>query len=379
MANPFVIDSPAPSSELIDREEELRTLLELAEGGHNSRLTAPRRFGKTTLLTKLGEEAEKAGMQFVLVDFFGVLSLGDVARRIERAYVEALKGPVASWYAGLRRRWRVRGRAGLPEAGIELESLPASEAQEQLEQLLDLPKSIHRRTGNATLVAFDEFQAVLAAADAIDALIRSRIQHHGPAASYVFAGSQPGLLAELFGDRERPLFGQARAVSLGPLDDTALAEYIDSRFRDTGRDASPIIDDLLELVRGHPQRAMLVAHHLWDVTPARGTAGGEEWEAAVQGALSELQEAFERSWELRSANERRTLAAVSWTGKWGMGETLYAKSTLERFRLSKGTTRTVSQKLLRSGDLRRDEDDGRVTLVDPLFEAWIASGGRPRF
>lgn len=377
MPNPFVIDAPAPPAELIDREAELRRLLELAEGGHNSRLVAPRRYGKTTVLARLGEDAAKLGMRWVYVDFFGVLSLADVAARIDRAYLEALKGPVASWFAAVRRRWRVVGRAGMPGAGIDLESLPQDQAEERLHELLDLPKTIHERTGTLTLVAFDEFQELLTAADSADAVVRSRIQHHRSEAAYVFAGSHPGLMAELFGARERPLYGQAREIALHPIDDEALAAYIGERFAQTGRDAAAVMPELLALVRGHPQRAMLMAHHLWEATDAGTAAGAEQWDAAARGALSELQESFERYWERLSANERRVLAAIAAAGPWGDGDSLYSTSTLERFRLSKGSARDVSRQLTRSGDLVRASGRSALLLVDPLLEAWIVAGRRP--
>jgi hypothetical protein len=375
MPNPFIIDAPAPPSELIDREGELEKLLDLAEGGHNTRLVAPRRYGKTTLLARVGEEGAARGMRWVYVDFFGVLSLGDVAARVDRAYVESLKGPLGSWFAAVRRRWGVRGRAGVPGAEVELESLPQTQAEERLHELLDLPKTIYERTGMLTLVAFDEFQEVLTAADSADAIIRSRIQHHRDEAAYVFAGSHPGLLAELFGARERPLYGQAREIALDPLEDDALVAYIAGRFEQTGRDPAAVMGDLLALVRGHPQRAMLMAHHVWEATGPGETAGAEQWEAALHGALSELQESFERYWERLSANERRVLAALASAD--ATGDSLYSKGTLERFRLSKGTARDVSRQLLRSGDVTRGQARGSLLLVDPLLEAWIASGRHP--
>ena len=371
MPNPFIIDAPAPPAELIDREAELEKLLNLVEGGHNSRLVAPRRYGKTTLLARLGGAGAARGMRWVYVDFFGVLSLGDVAARVDRAYVESLKGPLGSWFAAVRRRWQVRGWAGAPGAGVELESLPQDRAEERLHELLDLPKTIYERTGMLTIVAFDEFQELLTAADSADAIIRSRIQHHRDEAAYVFAGSHPGLLAELFGARERPLYGQAREIALEPLDDAALAEYIGGRFAQTRRDPAAVMDDLLALVRGHPQRAMLMAHHLWEATPAGEAAGAEGWQTALRGALSELQESFERYWERLSANERRVLGALA-----SGGDSLYSKGTLERFRLTKGSARDVSRQLLRSGDLARGEASGSPVLVDPLLEAWIAAGRR---
>jgi hypothetical protein len=129
-------------------------------------------------------------------------------------------------------------------------------------------------------------------------------------------------------------------------------------------------------VRGHPQRAMLMAHHLWELTPPRAAADTKTWQQATVAAMRELQETFERSWESLSVNERRALAAAAWTGPWGAGDSFYSQSTLARFRLNKSTARTVSRQLLRAGELF-ETDAGRLQLVDPLMEAWIASGRRP--
>ena len=60
--NPFVYSHPVPPADLVDREEETGTLVRLAEGGHAARLSAPRRYGKTSLLRKVKEDAEAAGM-----------------------------------------------------------------------------------------------------------------------------------------------------------------------------------------------------------------------------------------------------------------------------------------------------------------------------
>jgi hypothetical protein len=374
--NPFVIDSPAPPSELIDRESELDQLVRLAEGAHNARLSAPRRYGKTTLLERLRQEAEALGMAAVYVDCFGVLSLAELAARIDDAYSSGLKGPLANWFARIRRSWRLRLRAGFPAAGADVESLPAPEAGVLLNDLLDLPRKIYERSGTRTLVQFDEFQDVLAASDRADAAIRARIQHHRAEAAYLFAGSHPGLMGELFGDRERPFYGQARPVVLGPLPDEPLAEYIDAHFRDTGRDPGQAMDLLLDLARGHPQRAMLLAHHLWEAVPPGQAADSAAWERSVGAVMEELNELYERTWERLSLNERRTYSAIAWTGPWGAGSSLLAADTLNRFTLKKSTARKISRDL----ELRGEAivEDGRPRLVDPLFEAWIASLRRRR-
>ena len=377
MRNPFVIDSPAPVSELINRTGEVSDLLQRARDGHSSRLSAPRRYGKTTLLRRLESDADAEGTAVAYVDLFGILSPGDALIRIQQAYEAALKGPVARWFAGVSRSWRLSATAGPPGVKVGVGPAEAGEELRALHEALDLPLRLMERSGTRTLVIFDEFQEVLAAADDLDGLIRSRIQHHGDAASYVFAGSHPGLMAELFGTKARPLYGQARAMTLDPLADTDLAEYIGSRFDATGRDPGRALAPLRGMARGHPQRAMLLAHHLWEATPDRATADEATWEASLDAAFAELQEEFERWWSDLTVNERRTLAAVAWIGDWGSGEGLYSKDTLNRFKLTKGTVRDVREALLRRGELERT--DGDVTrLVDPLAEAWIASGRRQR-
>ena len=375
MVNPFITDRPLPPSELIDREYEAAQLLAFAQGGHNALVTAPRRYGKTTLLRRVMEDARHAGLTVVSVDFYGVVSLQEVALRIEESYRGALEGRLARWYAGAVRAWRPRVKAGVPGTGLELHAQPEEETLRLLHNLLDLPQALFERSSRRTLVVYDEFQALLAAGNTFDGLLRSRIQRHGESASYVFAGSHPGVMTELFATRERPLYGQARPVRLPPLADAPLAEYIGRRFEETKRDVGVALEPLLELVRGHPQRAMLLAHHLWAETARGDVADGETFERAMRAVFGELQEAFERAWEGLSTNERRLLTAVAWIGPWGQGDSLYSAGTLARFKLTKGTARDVRRALVRRGDL--EEVDGRVRLVDPIFEAWLASGRRP--
>ena len=94
-ANPFVYSRPVEPEDLIDREEEAARLVELAEGGHHSRLSAPRRYGKTSLLGKVRADAEAIGMASVYVNFYGILSAEDATQRIERGY-RGLRRPLAN-------------------------------------------------------------------------------------------------------------------------------------------------------------------------------------------------------------------------------------------------------------------------------------------
>jgi len=365
LLNPFVYDDPLPPDQLVDRDDEWLHLVQLAEGGHNTRLQAPRRYGKTTLLGKVRVEAEALGMSTVYVDFYRAITLAEVSRRIEEAYLSGLAGPARRAVAAVSRRWR--GKISVAPGGVggEVESVTRSQ-QERLSEMLDLPKQVHKRTGARTLVVFDEFQDLLRIDSNVDGLLRSKIQFHRDEASYIFAGSEPGMLSALFVDRDRPLFEQARPLQLDPLRDDDLSDYIGERFERSGRDPGEALDALLEVVRGHPQRAMLLAHHLWEQTARGATADLETFDDAVSAMDRETRERFERTWDdlAEKTSQRKVLAALA-----ASPDTLYNKRTLEAFGLEKGSAEGAVTSLIDRGEVVRTERG--FVLVDPLFERWL--------
>jgi hypothetical protein len=363
--NPFVYDDPVGPGELIDRRDEATQLLELALGGHNTRLSAPRRFGKTSLLLKVMDDARDEGLHAVFVDFYGAVAVHEIARRVEEAYLRDLAGPVRRAVANLLRTLTVKVTPG--GIGAEAGARMGTDSPEgRLAAVLDLPKRVFERSGRRTLVVFDEFQDPLRSEGGLDGLIRSKIQFHRDEASYVFAGSEPGLLEQLFGDRRRPLFDQARPVALGPLDDVDLAEAIAARFEATGRDAGEALDPLLDLVRGHPQRAMLLAHHLWEHTARGTTADADAFAEALTAVDRELKERFQQTWQSlgRAPNQRRVLLALAQSDA-----SLYSRRTLEAFGLDKGGAESGLRGLVSIGEVR-PADDGPPRIVDPLLERW---------
>jgi hypothetical protein len=127
---------------------------------------------------------------------------------------------------------------GAPVPGA-VEFTVEPQAEPPLLERRALPRRLYERHERRTLVVFDEFQDVLATESQADAVIRSEIQHHGDAASYVFSGSHLGMMRELFADRRRAFYGQAAPIELPPLLPDDVAEYVADRFRRTGRFGRP--------------------------------------------------------------------------------------------------------------------------------------------
>ena len=282
MSSPFIYEDPIePPEMLAGRTAELAVLRDRIGETRNSRLEGPRRYGKTSLLKAALARAEKDGFVPVYVNFLGVLTAADVAERIERAYREQLDGQLRRWFAGVVSTLRPRVSAAPAGVGIEVE--PVAQTPGLLDRLA-LPRRLQERHGRQCAIAFDEFQDVVRVADALAGTIRSELEQHGNVAAYVFSGSHPGLMRDLFSDRRHAFFAQAMPIGLPRLEADELAEYVGARFENGGRDAGDALEPLLATADGHPQRAMLLAHHLYEATRAKATATSEEWVTALGGA-----------------------------------------------------------------------------------------------
>jgi hypothetical protein len=365
--NPFRYSGPLTARDMIDREPETDELVALAEGGHSFRLLGPRRYGKTTLLKRVLEQADKAGMATVLVDLQDVLTMGEIVVRIERAYSRRLKGQLRRQVDAILRSWNLGLSLGAGGFAATLQRNPQTETETVLLRLLELPAELQQRGNVRSLVVFDEIQDVLAVPGA-DGKIRSVIQHQSDAATYAFAGSAPAVMEQLFADPSRPLLEQAVPKDLAPLPLDAVAAYISARFDRSGRDVGTALDPLIAFTRGHPQRSMMLAHYLWARTPQRGTADEQLWLAARDQALADSSKLMRAIWSSLPVNERRMALAVAVSDA-----PLFSGQTAAAVGINRNTIGSALESLRDRADVI--DDGGRPRLTDPMFELWLERRG----
>jgi hypothetical protein len=368
--NPFVYSHPLGPGEIIDRDRETTELLANAVGGHFTRLYAPRKYGKTSLLQRaLADGEREEGLIPVLVDLYRVVSLADVTVRLERAYARHLKGAVRARVDQFLQRTGIGLSLGVTGISARIQLDPRADPLPALHALLDLPLRLEASGGYRALIAFDEFQDI-DKVPGLDGLIRSHIQFHGDVASYVFAGSEPGLMKQLFEDRDRPLYGSAVPMRLGRLAPEDVGAYVAERFEETGRNVGDALGPLLREAAGHPQRAMLLAHRLWAVVDPGATATVDDWHAAFEEALAELDAEFDAEWRHLDTSQQKTLRSIVE----GSGSP-YRGDVLARLALTKDMVRKALPRLTASALIERAGD--RHEIVDPLFAAWIRRGADP--
>jgi len=143
---------------------------------------------------------------------------------------------------------------------------------------------------------------------------------------------------------------------------------LEDRFRSTGREVGNALDPLIAFARGHPQRVMLVAHHLWEILPRGSTADEAAFVDARERALALAEPALRARWESFSVNEQRVSVALAASQR-----TLYADETLRFLGLRRGSVGRALSGLIGKAEVRMA--GGGPELTDPLLEHWLAERG----
>ncbi len=385
---PFPFETPIAPEALIDRQSELRRLHVAAADRVHVRVDGPRRYGKTSLLLAHAAQLRQSSWRTVHVDLYGVTSLAEVCSRLSSAYARSGDARLRTQVSALSSRLGVSLTVG--GLGVTLHPRQPAPTPERLQtvasELLDLPAAVFARDQRPTLVVFDEFQDLLSAGPGLDGLVRSHVQYHGDAATYVYAGSHPSLMRRLFAERERPLYAQAEPLELGPLpvDETLLE--LTERFTDLGQRPGDALEPLVVVGAGHPQRTMLLAHLLyrelesraagWSALAEGADAEGANTEgialadAVISAALAQTNEAHQAVWDALSSGKKAVLAALASA----------ASPTGSRTASASGLSRATLQSALR--DLGRAGQHltraGRSWhFVDPLLRLWVSRRGQP--
>ena len=382
MRNPFTHRFHASASELIDREKELDLLVRrLAEGGR-VRLAAPRGYGKTTLAEAALAQARAQGALAVRVDLYGVTGRMTLCSRIEEAFERELSGASSAWTKAKAKATLARRGGGMQlPAGLGGAQLGPEDAERRLLDALDLPGQL--AAAGPVAVCYDEFQEVLRAGGAerdrrgrprpggIDAVIRSVTQRHRDTVAYLFCGSLPTLLGELFEHPDSPFYRQADPMTLEPLPRMALGSYVEARFAASDRDVGEALEPLLDLARGHPRAAMILAHALWEELPESQTADAAAWQRALARLPDYVTEEEMRArWDALTPIQQRVAEVVA-----RRQGSPFSVAILSSYGETKDAVQGAVEALEREAVLVREHGRPfRGALVDPLFELWIAQG-----
>ena len=239
--NPFPVSGYHGPELFCDREAETRLLTTNALNGINTVLLSVRRMGKTGLLHHvLADMNGKKKAIGIYVDIFDTESLHDFINKLASAMLQAVPQKTQFWKAIMEFIKQLRPVISYDElTGQPQVSLTYNQTK-QYEHTLKSIFSFLESHGNTIIIAIDEFQQIAQYPEKnIEALLRTHIQNLKNI-RFIFSGSSPHLLAQMFHNTKRPFFSSASSLALNEIEQSEYKKFIIQKFNQRQR----TIDDV---------------------------------------------------------------------------------------------------------------------------------------
>ena len=369
--NPFIFGEIIDDANFVNRVRERDQLVRDLSDGQKVFLLSPRRFGKSSLVAVVLLQLKKRHIHTVNLT---VSSYASYAQFLERFTEKVLRaaGPwdrVKDWITRFARHVK-------PDININLSTGEISvslgrgnfDPSPIAPEVFALPGELAKNGGFRMAICLDEFQQVTQFnGGSVENVIRNQVQRQREV-GYVFAGSQPSLMAEMLSVR-RPFHKAGPQMFLDKISAEDWRDFIRRQFRRRGRTLDDAgVEKLLTTADLIPYDVQRIAHELWDYAELKDKRqlGAAEVDAVTQALVTGQSTYYELLWENLTARQRAALQALSTRGP----AELYSQAVREEFRLGPASTVQRALQALDARDIL-DRYHGNYFFLDPLFAGWI--------
>lgn len=367
---PFKYGTIVSGKDFCGRRDLLKQIRRYIESSQRIVVLGERRVGKSSAVC---EAVKRSKIDTLLyVDLLGIKSIDGLCKRILRAIV--VSEEKSGWMekavkalSHLRPSISVDPITLMPtisfDASIEMKA-------NSITEVLSLVESLGRKKRLVTV--FDEFQDILNVEDNREALalLRSSIQFHEDI-SYVFVGSIRHKMDQIFMDHDSPFFKSAIPIAVEPLPFDEFSNFLANRFETGGRRIREgVLEKVFEIADDIPGDIQQLCEALWEMTPAKKTAGPERLKDALELIFSREQKSYENYVNLMTSLQFRCLMALAKQGGKGVSSVSFMKAG--GFSNASSVRRAIGRLMKINIVFQRH---GEYKFINPFFRAWLLSRG----
>ena len=373
--NSFVYGVAVSDYNFTGRQAETNRLVRNFEGGINSILISPRRWGKTSLVKHVCRLVDREKVIPVFLDMFTC--------RNEYDFYNALSAAVIKQTATSADRWMENARDFLmrltPKISISPEplsdfslSLGITPKTHSPEEVLQLVEAIAVKKQKRIVVCIDEFQQIGEFDDSLNVQKRLRsVWQHQQLTSYCLFGSKKHLMSSIFQRRNMPFYQFGDMLFLKKLPTEQWVEYIVSHFEQDGCHISEALaSKICETVDNHSAYVQQLSWMLISRMSKGETATEQLLAAAIDDLLDANELLFIQQTESLTAYQMNFLRAVMAGHTSDFGE----QHVREEYQLGSSSNIPRLKSALISRDLI-DTDGKEYMLTDPVFSMWFRRKG----
>ena len=362
--NPFEYQRIVAGKTFVDREEELKSLIDALLSGENILLHSPRRLGKSSLLKETLQRIGNKRLS-IYIDLWECLSEEEIAEKlisgiINTAYtsLEKAVAVIREMITSARPLLTVERDGSI---GIKLDFV---EKEKTLKEALSMIQKVSERRGKKMIVVIDECQVIAEfESHRVEKVFRTTLQEQ-TMVTYVFSGSKQHVLKAMVTQKTRPFYRQLRPMTLGPIAIGAFTPFIKNSFTKIGGIDNRVIAEIYRFVSGNPQRTQQICHFLF----SRAVAGESLTATLVEKVVFDICMSIDKEFEdeldgIKNTRQRRILKALVIEST----QKPLSSEFLKKYSLGPASSvQTALKGLLEKGIL-----DERYEFVDPLFRTWF--------
>lgn len=373
--NSFVYGVAVTGYNFTGRAIETQRLVANFEGGINTILISPRRWGKTSLVKHVCQQVDRNKVLPVFLDMFTC--------RSEYDFYNALAAAILKQTASSTERWMDNARDFLarltPKISISPDplsdfslSLGITPKTHTPEEILQLAETIAIKKQKRIVVCIDEFQQIGEFPDSVNVQKRLRsVWQHQQWTSYCLFGSKKHLMSSIFQRHNMPFYQFGDTIFLKRLSTEEWTNYIVSHFEQydrhiTEEQAAKICDTV-------DHNSAYVQQLSWIIfTKMREgeSVSNQLIDTALEDLLDSNELLFMQQTESLTTYQMNFLRAVVSGVHQDFGE----KHIRENYDLGSSSNIARLKKALIDRDLI-DTDGRSITITDPVFSIWFKRKG----
>lgn len=359
--NPFKFGSVVRGEYFVDREVEIKEIISGVRTGQHTVLISPRRFGKSSLINRVMEEARMKWFQIDLELITDEVDLANyyVKKTLSLSRFEQIKHYLKS----LSIQPSIQIQPEKNEISVSFSPEEKNTSAILLDSL-QLPEIMAKKMKKRIAIVFDEFQEIRRISAGLERKMRGVFQHHQNV-SYVFIGSQESMIREIFQNRKNPFYRFGRQMVLDKIPEDELKAFIISRFSSQKIDAAPIANDILRFTDSHPYYTQQLCHEIY-ILNEENRLNREIIGQSVNQIITEHHADYSRWWGRLSNTERKIMIGIA------SGDCKpTSQGFIRRYGIkSSSTSGSAVNRLSNSGILvKRDGEEFRIE--DIFWKEWI--------
>ena len=350
MENPFKFGTIVEADYFTDRVEEVNYINRFIESPNHLILISPRRFGKSSVVTKA---VQQSGRKSMTVNLQQVTSVADLSAKLLREFFKVHPMErVRHLITHLRIIPTITSNALTGSMDVTFQ--PGVDSTILLEDVMELIEKAHSES-DRLIVVFDEFQEILDIDTHLDKKLRAIMQTQKHI-NYILLGSQESMMTDIFEKKKSPFYHFGQLMRLQKLPREDFHRYLSGRLADCYPDhCNELSNVILDFTGCHPYYTQQLASNVWQIGMLQ-----PETKDIIRTAIEQIVTTHGLDYERLWLNFNRT-------NKWIL-QRLASNAPLQTGEQRTSTIYSALKRLQKDGYVIYSD---HYEIEDPFFKEWI--------